>query len=260
MHSILKEIVASKTAAVEEKKKLLPADRLKELCAVKKNVKRAGLYDALKSSGPNIIAEIKRASPSKGLLTESFDPLAIAKTYESGGAAAISVLTEETFFLGSLEYLTAVKTGVSIPVLRKDFITEVYQLYESYYAGADAVLLIAALLKADALRELFRVASALDMDCLFEIHDEEELKTVIDCGARIVGINNRNLNDFKVDLSVSERLIPKVPKDKLIVIESGISGKGDINRFAALGAGNFLIGETLMRSADPKSTLRELRT
>jgi len=208
--------------------------------------------------GINVIAECKRRSPSRGVLRADYDPVAIATGYADAGAAAISVLTEPTFFDGSLEHLTAVQGAVTVPVLRKDFVVSEYQLLESRAAGADAVLLIVAALRPIELKVLHDHAVRLGLDVLVEVHDATELAIAIDVGARIVGVNNRNLRTLEVDVRASEDLIAKIPADVVAVSESGLSSAPDIVRLRALGYRAFLIGEAFMTKSDPASELRGL--
>lgn len=207
----------------------------------------------------NIIAEIKRASPSKGELRGEVDPAALARAYERGGAAAISVLTEEEFFRGSLEDLRKVRAAVSLPVLRKDFIIDEWQVYEAADAGAGALLLIVAALDDATLARLLRLTEdELGMDALVEVHGADELRRAQSCGAKIVGVNNRNLRTFDVTLETSVELARIAEPGALLVSESGLRTRVDLERLAALGFHGFLIGETLMRSDDPETLLREL--
>jgi indole-3-glycerol phosphate synthase len=205
-----------------------------------------------------VIAEVKKASPSKGIIREDFDPLAIAEAYEKNGAAAVSVLTDEKYFSGSLEYLTAIKNAVKLPVLRKDFIIDEFQVYESRAAGADAVLLIAAALDKGRLAHLLRVSKSIGLHVLVEVHNEAELKDAIEASAKIIGINNRDLKTFRTDIATTVKLAPMVPKDRVLVTESGINTAEDINRLKEAGAKAFLIGECLMREPDPGKKLKEL--
>lgn len=212
----------------------------------------------LNSSGiPAVIAEVKKASPSKGLIRPDFDPLSIAKSYEAAGASAISVLTDEKFFQGSLDYLTLVKHSVRLPVLRKDFLIDEYQVYEARAAGADAVLLIVAALEKDRLTSLMDCASELGMQCLVEVHDEHEMQTAIESGAALIGINNRNLQTFEVTLDTTTRLRPMVSTGR-IVSESGIFTHDDMLKLGELGVDAVLVGEALMRERDIETKLREL--
>ncbi|HEV2405924.1 MAG TPA: indole-3-glycerol phosphate synthase TrpC, partial [Ktedonobacterales bacterium] len=207
-----------------------------------------------------LIAEVKRASPSKGLLAETFDPVARALAYEAGGASAISVLTEPHFFLGCLDHLTAVRERVSLPVLRKDFILDPYQIYESRAAGADALLLICAILDDATLRELLALADSLGMDALVEAHNAEETERAVAAGAKVIGGNSRDLRTFAVDTDIVRHLCPRVPDDRVFVAESGISDALGAARARAWGADAILVGEALMRASDPTAKARELAT
>ena len=206
----------------------------------------------------NVIAECKRRSPSKGVLAADYDPVAIACSYEHGGAAAISVLTEPTFFDGALEHLTAVRRAVSLPLLRKDFIVDEYQLFEARAAGADAVLLIVAALEQGDLVRLQTRAWDLGLATLAEVHDEAELDRAIASGARVIGVNNRNLRTLTVDVDASYRLAAKVPRDVVGVSESGLQSRSDLETLAAAGYRAFLIGERFMTDPDPAGALRAL--
>lgn len=206
-----------------------------------------------------VIAEVKKASPSKGIIREDFDPVRIARDYEAAGAVALSVLTEEKYFLGSLDYMKAVREVVSLPILRKDFIVHPYQVYESRAAGADCILLIVAILDDRLLGELHDLARSLAMDVLVEVHTEEELKRALGIDAAIIGINNRDLNTFKTDLGTTKRLAAMVDDGITIVAESGIKTATDIEVLLAAGADAFLIGEALMREGDVGEKLKELR-
>jgi len=206
----------------------------------------------------NVIAECKRRSPSKGVLAADYDPVGIAAQYEQGGAAAISVLTEPSFFDGSLEHLAAVRARVGLPLLRKDFIVDEYQLFEARAAGADAVLLIVAALEQPALVALQQRASDLGLATLVEVHDEEELTRAVDSGARIIGVNNRNLRTLAVDVEASDRLAVRLPRDVIGVSESGLKSRKELDRLAAAGYRAFLIGERFMTDTDPAGALRKL--
>ena len=213
---------------------------------------------ALTASHPAIIAEIKKASPSKGVLAETFDPAAIAQLYESGGAAALSVLTDQEFFKGSLDDLLAARDHVKVPVLRKDFTIDEFCVVEAAYHQADAILLIAALLDESELRRLREMAAYYKMAALVEVHDESELDRALASGAEIIGVNNRNLHTFHVTLETSLRLAEKIPSGIVKVSESGIHSSADVKRLKGFDA--FLVGEHLMKSADPAAALRELRS
>jgi indole-3-glycerol phosphate synthase len=206
----------------------------------------------------NVIAECKRRSPSRGVLRSDYDPVAIARSYESGGAAAVSVLTEPTFFDGSLDHLNAVRTAVAIPLLRKDFVVSEYQLAEARAAGADAVLLIVAALHQHELVRLLAAARNLGLDSLVEIHDDGELTMAIDAGADLVGVNNRNLRTLAVDVEASERIIANMPSHVVAVSESGLKTSADLTRLRRLGYRAFLIGERFMTAADPGALLADL--
>jgi indole-3-glycerol phosphate synthase len=207
----------------------------------------------------NVIAEVKKASPSAGVIRADFDPVAIATTYAAHGAAAISVLTDVDYFQGSLAYLTAVRRAVPVPVLRKDFVLDRYQLLEARSAGADAALLIAECLPGDRLAVLQREATELGLHTLVELHDAEELPRVLDCGARVIGINNRDLRTFTTRLEHTLDLLAQIPADRVVVSESGIRTHVDLQRLAAAGARAVLVGESLMRAPDIGAALDELR-
>lgn len=210
-------------------------------------------------TGVNVIAEIKRASPSRGEIKAGADPDSLARAYSRGGAIAVSVLTEEDYFHGSLDDLRAVRSAVSLPLLRKDFIFDEFQLYEAAAAGADAVLLIVAALDDEALRDLRSIAEdELAMDALIEVHTSSEMKRAIACGATLVGVNNRDLKTFQVSLATSARLINEAPPDVVCISESGLHAATDLGRLRAAGYKGFLIGEMLMRADDPEKALREL--
>jgi indole-3-glycerol phosphate synthase len=209
-----------------------------------------------RSDRVNVIAECKRRSPSRGVLRADYDPVAIATGYAAAGAAAISVLTEPTFFDGSLDHLQAVREAVDVPVLRKDFIVTEYQLLEARAAGADAVLLIVAALQPDELKELITRAAEHRLDALVEVHALSELAPALDAGARIIGVNNRNLRTLDVDVRASESLIGRIPRDVVAISESGLKAPADLGRLQALGYRAFLIGERFMTKADPGAELR----
>ncbi len=225
-----------------------------------------GFIERLRTIGrqtgkPALIAEVKKASPSKGVIREDFDPVLIARQYESGGAACLSVLTDQQFFQGSLEYLKAIKEAVSLPILRKDFIIDTVQVYESREAGADAILLIAACLDATMLFELHRAAGECSMDVLVEIHDDEDWQKVLSSGIspELIGINNRDLRTFETSLETFERLAPHAgATGSVLVAESGIFTPDDVSRVQVAGAGAVLVGESLMRQPDPEQAVKEL--
>ncbi len=211
------------------------------------------------SSSLKIIAEVKHASPIKGFLRSDFDPVRLAEAYENGGAGAVSVITEQTYFKGNPGFIVPVKAATRLPVLRKDFIFSDYQVFESRVIGADAILLIAAILDDYLLRRLIKLAADLGMDALVEIHDHSELKKAIKAGAGIIGINNRNLKTFQVSISTTLELAGEIPDNVLLVSESGISTREDILKLEQAGAKAALIGETLVRSENPSATLKELQ-
>ena len=214
---------------------------------------------ALLTGAPAVIAEVKKASPSKGILAVDFDAARIAAAYQTGGAAALSVLTDEHFFQGSLSDLVAARAAVKVPVLRKDFTLDPFHVYEAAAHGADAILLIAALLDAGRLRDLRELAESLGMAALVEVHDGEELYPAVLSGARIIGVNNRDLRTFQVRLETSLLLAERIPGDAIKVSESGIHSHADIARLQAAGYSAFLVGEQLMKAGDPAQALRELR-
>ncbi len=213
---------------------------------------------ALRAPGVRLIAEIKRASPSKGVLRPDLDAVALAREYEANGAAAISVLTDEHFFQGRLDDLRAVRRNVSIPVLRKDFVLDPYQVYQARAAGADAVLLIVAALDDGDLDALHRLIRQLEMSALVEVHDEAELERALKIAPRVIGVNNRNLHTFEVDLETTARLRPLVPADVVLVAESGVHTRADVARLAAIGADAMLVGEALVRATDVGQKIRQL--
>jgi len=220
---------------------------------------RRGFRAALQAQPRTIVAEVKKASPSKGVMRADFDPVQIATGYARHGAAAISVLTEERYFQGHLDFLAAIRAVVEVPLLRKDFLFDPYQLYEARAYGADAVLLIVAMLADAQLHELLWLADELNLAPLVEVHDRIELTRAIAAGARILGINNRDLRTFHTTLATTEELVRLVPSDALVIAESGIETLADIQRLERAGVGAFLIGETLMRASDPGAKLVELR-
>jgi indole-3-glycerol phosphate synthase len=209
---------------------------------------------------PKVIAEVKKASPSKGIIRADFDPVLIALSYERAGASAISVLTDERFFHGRLEYLEDCRSSVNIPLLRKDFVIDEFQILEAYSFGADAILLIAAILNAKVLQLYREISEGLGMASIVEVHDEEDLNRALESGANIIGINNRDLKTFIVDIETTFRLAKTMPTGKIIVSESGIRTADEMKRLADAGIDAVLIGETLMRADDPGAKLRELIT
>jgi len=251
---ILDTIVAAKRREVDERKAARPlADLERTVAELPPTRDFAG---GLAHGG--IIAEVKRRSPSRGMLREGLDPVGIARTYQAHGAAAISVLTDAPFFGGSEADLAAVRTATSLPILRKEFILDAWQIFESRVAGADAILLIAAILPDRELRNYRELAAALGLEALVEVHDRPELDRALASDATLVGINNRNLQTFVTDLGTSLDLAPLIPSDRIAVSESGIGSRADIERLRAAGIGTFLVGETLIAAADPGRKLEEL--
>lgn len=252
---ILARIVATKRAELARTLPLCP--RLEEEAAAAV-ASRRDFRAALAAHAPAVIAEIKKASPSKGLLAREFDPPAIARCYAEGGAAALSVLTDEQYFQGSLADLRASRAAVPLPVLRKDFTIHEAQIAEAAAAGADAILLIAAILDERQIRDFREAAARYRMAALVEVHEERELDLAIAAGADIIGVNNRNLSTFEVTLETSLRLAPRMPSNALLVAESGIHSPEDVRRLREAGYTAFLVGEHLMKAGDPASALREL--
>ncbi len=247
-------------ATIVEQKKLDLAVREADVeeRAERSIAQRRDFLAALTNRQPAVIAEIKKASPSKGVLAEEFDPAAIARLYEQGGASALSVLTDEKHFQGSLSDLESARRAVALPALRKDFTIDVYHVYEAAAYGADAILLIAAILSERQMRDFRELADRYRMAALVEVHDEEELEPALASGARIVGVNNRNLHTFEVSLETSVRLADKIPSGVVRVAESGIHSSADVQRLRAAGYQAFLVGEHLMKSGDPAGALRAL--
>ena len=259
MADILQEIVKVKRREVERLKVEVPISELER--RIEGQQPALNLAGALFGDTVRIIAEVKKASPSKGLLREDFEPKSLAKTYADKGAAAISVLTNADHFQGSIDHLCAVHSVANprkIPVLRKEFIFDEYQVYEARAYGADAILLIVAMLSPDELKSLMALSQKFWMQCLIEVHDEEELKVALDAGAEIIGINNRDLRTFITDLEVTERLASKIPFGKVVVSESGISNREHIRRIRSAGAHAALIGEALVTAPDVGAKLGEL--
>lgn len=253
---VLERIVRVRRQAVEEAKQSTTEAKLRERAEVAPPPR--DFAAALVGDSVNVIAELKKASPSRGVLRESFNPAVLAPALEEAGAAALSVLTEPEFFQGGLEDLQLVRKLTGLPVLRKDFLVDPYQLYEARAAGADAFLLIVAILEPEALRRLLFLGKELGMAALVEVHTEEELKQALDAGAEILGVNNRNLKTFEVSLETSLRLVETVPEECVVVSESGLRSHEDLKRLRAAGFDAFLIGEHLMQAADPGLALREL--
>jgi len=243
--NVLSEIIAKKRERVRE---------------AKTRANPHAFLRALSVDGINIIAEFKRRSPSKGMIREGANPSDVARAYQAGGAVAMSVLTEEDYFAGSLDDLRAVKSTAELPVLRKDFVVDEYQVYETAAAGADAILLIVAALDDESLLRLRRLAEdELGIDALVEVHTSDEMKRAAACGARLIGVNNRDLRTFEVSLETSLSLAREAPSEALLISESGLNSAADLQRLYAAGYRGFLIGETLMRADDPAAALRGFR-
>jgi indole-3-glycerol phosphate synthase len=258
--SVLERILEVKRAEVAAAKQLLPQ------ASVESHARGAApprdfvgaLRAKLSGQKPAVIAEIKRASPSRGVLRADFDPAAIARSYEAGGAACMSVLTDAQFFQGAPEHLGAARAACALPVLRKDFVVEPYQVFESRALGADCILLIAACLGKDAMTELESIAHELGMAVLVEVHDATELSAALALETPLLGINNRNLATFETRLETTLDLLPRVPRERVVITESGILSPQDVARMRARGVNAFLVGEAFMRAQDPGSALKEL--
>lgn len=253
--TILDRIVADKKKEVESAKRATPLAILKERIAQQKPLDFAA---ALRGKSLKLIAEVKKASPSRGVLCNDFRPVEIALAYARNGAAAISVLTEEKHFQGSLEYLAAIREKVNIPLLRKDFIFDEWQIYESAAYGADAILLITALLKKETLEAFIKLGESLKLGCLVEVHDVDELFTALVAGAKIIGINNRDLNTFKTDTNTTPRMRMLIPEETIVVSESGINHREDIKKMKEYGVDAVLLGEALVTAKDIPAKIKEL--
>ncbi|PHV70318.1 indole-3-glycerol phosphate synthase [Sporanaerobium hydrogeniformans] len=256
---MLDQIIKERKKAVEDlKAKVSLSEFIKQIG--QSQVSYYGFKEALikEKTGIHIIAEVKKTSPSKGVICQDFDPVAIARDYERGGATAISVLTEPNYFGGNNSYLSKIKENVKLPLLRKDFIIDPLQIYEAKAIGADAILLIAAILSPQILGEYLKLARSLGLDCLVETHDEEEVKMALEVGAEIIGVNNRNLQTFEVSLEVSKRLRRLIPDDRLFVAESGIHTQEDIKFLREIGTKVMLIGESVVKASNRVAHLRKL--
>jgi indole-3-glycerol phosphate synthase len=257
--TILSKIIAYKRDEVASAKAATPIAAIERLA--RDMPRPRGFERALRRAGANgfaLIAEIKKASPSKGVIRAEFDPPDLARAYAAGGAACLSVLTDGPSFQGSANHLRAVRGAIALPIIRKDFMIDPYQVFEARAWGSDCILLIMAALSDAQARELMDTAIALDLDILVETHDEAELDRAINLGAAMIGINNRNLATFVTDLAVTERLASRAPRDRLLVSESGINSHADLVRLRAAGAGAFLVGESLMRCEDVETAARRL--
>ncbi len=253
----LDKIVAEKLDEIKQRQKITPLAELE--AAIREKPSPLDMAAALRGDSLCLIAEIKRASPSRGVLSPNLDPVKLAQTYAQCGAAAISVLTESRYFGGSGEDLEAIRRELpKIPLLRKDFILKPYQIYESRAWGADALLLIVAILDDSQLKELLSLSHELGMKCLVEVHNEEELKRALAINAEIIGINNRHLDTMAVDINVTQNLRPLIPPGQIAVSESGIKGREDIQRLRELGVNAVLIGEALVTASDVEAKIKEL--
>ncbi len=254
--NFLEDILRRKRDEVAERKRRLPVGRLKDQPHYSREP--LSLARAVTGRCPSVIAEVKKASPSRQVIREDFDPYTLARSFIAGGASALSVLTDEEFFQGRLEFLTRMRDFVPLPLLRKDFIIDSYQVHESKAAGADAVLLIVAALGAARLQELAHASRELGLECLVEVHDEAELETASAVRADVLGINNRDLSTFRTDLETTVRLAKLLPPGVPVVSESGIASPEDLRRLMRHGINAFLIGESLMRAEDPGAALASL--
>lgn len=256
--TILKKIVDRKWEEIKERKQSISLEAMRDLAFANKDAPR-GFADALarslKAGRSAVIAEIKKASPSKGVLREDFHPAEIAASYEEGGASCLSILTDRDFFQGHEDYLKEGRAACDLPVIRKDFIVDPYQVFEARAIGADCILLIAACLDDDTMRELNLLAHELDMDVLIEVHDEEELHRALKLPNRLIGINNRNLHTFEVSLQTTFDLLDQIPEDRIVVTESGILKQEDVEAMRRHNVNSFLVGEAFMRTENPGETL-----
>lgn len=257
---ILERIVAAKREEVATAKTRRSESSLREDAETRRDVRgfERALRAAIAAGRAGVIAEVKKASPSKGVLREHFVPAEIAVSYERGGAACLSVLTDERFFQGSTDFLCQARASCKLPVLRKDFMIDAYQVFEARAMGADCILLIAACLDDASMADLEAQARALGMDVLVEVHDGTELDRALKLATPLVGINNRNLRSFEVSLDTTLDLLPRIPADRLLVTESGILNRGDVGRMRAAGVHAFLVGEAFMRADDPGAVLADL--
>jgi len=253
---MLDKIIAQKREEVEQRKKVATITYLQQLIARQKPA--LDLAMALKGDHIRLIAEVKQASTSRGMLSPNFNPIELARTYAEGGAAAISVLTEANYFMGSIEHLAAIKEVVGLPLLRKDFIFDFYQIYESRAYGADALLLIVAILSQEQLKELVSLSHSLGLRCLVEVHNEGEVERAVHSEAEIIGINNRDLNTLSIDINMTRRLRPLIPQERIVISESGIRSKRDIEKLGKWGVDAVLVGEALVTAGDVWAKMKEL--
>lgn len=260
MSNILEQILATKRQEVAHRRTLVPEQKLLDDITGAHTPLGfiSALYQRANQQKPGVIAEIKKASPSKGVIREDFDPAAIAISYAAADATCLSILTDEQYFQGHDDYLREVRRAVTLPLLRKDFTIDAYQVYEARAMGADCILLIVSALTSEQLHDLYALAQSLGLDVLIEVHDAEELATALALQPGLIGINNRNLKTFATDLNTTIDLLNDIPPDVVVVTESGISTVDDINRMQAHHVHCFLVGEAFMRAADPGQALSEL--
>jgi indole-3-glycerol phosphate synthase len=257
---ILEKIISVKYREIEESQSVVALSDLEKQCSGLPPTRDFvhALRSRVEKSKPAVIAEIKKASPSKGVIREDFDPVQIARAYEQSGAACLSVLTDREFFQGAPEYLTAVKAETTIPVIRKDFIIDPYQVYEARAIGADCILLIVAALEVAQMQELERVARGLGMAVLVEVHSQEELESALELETPLIGINNRNLRTFETDIRTSLLVAKGIPPERVVITESGINNKEDVALMVENSIYAFLVGESMMRKPDPGVALKDL--
>ena len=256
---ILDRIVADNSLELEARKRSFPLGKLRRVAL--EQLPPLDFASALRGERVQLIAEVKKASPSRGVIRSDFNPAEIAQTYASNGASAISVLTEARYFQGRLNHLKGIREALRderLPLLRKDFLYDPYQIYESRAYGADSLLLIVAILNPEKLQELLRLSRELDMDCLVEVHDEAELEIALNGGARVIGINNRDLSTFDVDLTTTKRLRPLIPQDRIVVSESGIKNRDDMEKLRKWHVDAVLIGESLISAPNIAAKMKEL--
>lgn len=256
--SVLDQIIAYKLEEMRARKKAKPWRVIEDEAHAQPGPRHFRCTLEQTTDRPALIAEIKKASPSKGLIRADFDPAALARAYERGGAACLSVLTDGPSFQGADEYLVAAREAGALPVLRKDFMIDPWQVFESRALGADAILVIMAAVSGQLAEDIFDAAYELEMDALVEVHDEQELERALELGAHLIGVNNRSLATFETDLAVTERLAQRIPDDVLLVSESGISAHADIERLQRAGARAFLVGESLMGQDNVEAATRAL--
>ena len=257
--TVLKKILARKREEVIQRQSKISLTELKRQVETASPVRgfAAALAEKIQAGEPGVIAEIKKASPSKGVIREHFDPVAIAQSYQQGGATCLSILTDIDFFQGADDYLKAARAASTLPVIRKDFIIDEYQVYEARALGADCVLLIVAALDPSTLKRLHQTALSVGLDVLIEVHDEQELEIALSLDNQLIGINNRNLHTFDVSLENTYQLLDKIPKDRIIVTESGINNRQDVLAMREKNVNAFLVGEAFMRCEEPGTALQQ---